>query len=136
MTVILTVEDRGGMLFMKRRLSKDRLPTLDIVNMVGDGILYINEFSEALFFDSDISVLSVPDPLSSAAEQDFVFIENLPLAEHIERVDKLIIYKWNRAYPFDTAIDVTPIECGFTLAESYDFEGYSHKKITREVYTR
>ena len=77
MTVIVCIEDRGGMLFMKRRLSKDRILTENVAETVGDGILYISEFSEALFSDSDISVMSVSNPLISADEGDFVFIENL-----------------------------------------------------------
>ena len=134
MTVFVCTEERGGMLFMKRRLSKDRELTADIAKTVGDGILYISDFSESLFAESDISVLSVPNPLDSAGEDDFVFIENLCLAPSIKKVKRLIVYNWNRKYPFDVSIDVNPLDFGFSLKKSYDFKGYSHDKITKEVY--
>ena len=136
MTVFVCIDDRGGMLFMKRRLSKDREVTADIAKTVDDGILYISDFSESLFLESDVSGMSVSNPLVSAGDGDFVFIENLALKEFMQKTERLIIYKWNRKYPYDFSLDVTPEECGFHLAESYDFKGYSHDKITKEIYTK
>lgn len=134
MTVFVCIDDRGGMLFMKRRLSKDRELIADMAKSVGDGILYISDFSESLFSESDVSVLSVSNPLDSAGESDFVFVENLGLKNALPKIRRLVIYKWNRKYPFDFSLDITPEECGFTLKEVYDFKGYSHDKITKEIY--
>lgn len=136
MTVFICIEDRGGMLFMNRRLSKDREVISDIAKSVGDGILYISEFSEALFSESDISVMSVSNPLDCAADGDFSFIENLPLKDAASKIKTLVIYKWNRKYPFDLSIDIEPQKCGFSLVEAYDFKGYSHDKITKEIYKK
>lgn len=136
MTAIVCIEDRGGMTFMRRRLSKDRILTEDIVKTVGDGILYISDFSEALFSESDISVMSVSNPLDSAQGGDFAFIENLGLKSSIEKIERLIIYKWNRRYPFDFSLDIAPEKCGFSLKENYDFKGSSHDKITKEIYEK
>ena len=136
MTAIVCIEDRGGMTFMRRRLSKDRILTEDIVKTVGDGILYISDFSEALFAKSDISVMSVSNPLDSAEAGDYAFIENIGLKESLEKIKVLIIYKWNRKYPFDFSLDVEPEKCGFSLKESYDFKGSSHDKITKEIYVK
>ena len=136
MTAIVCIEDRGGMTFMRRRLSKDRILTEDIVKTVGDGILYISDFSETLFAKSDISVMSVSNPLDSAEAGDYAFIENIGLKENLEKIKVLIIYKWNRKYPFDFSLDVEPEKCGFSLKESYDFKGSSHDKITKEIYVK
>ena len=136
MTVIVCTEDRGGTLFLGRRLSRDRLLIADLTGTVGDGVIYISNFSEDLFSESDASVMCVSDPLSIAGEDDFVFIENLSLAEHIKDITRLIIYRWNRKYPFDTRLDVDPAEHGFSLISSTDFKGKSHEKITKEVYER
>lgn len=135
MTVFVCIEERGGMLFMKRRLSKDRALIADIAKTVGDGILYISDFSESIFFESDISVLSVPDPLKSAGADDFVFIENMELKNSINKIDRLIIYNWNRRYPFDFELDINPLAF-FTLKESCNFKGYSHDKISKEIYEK
>ena len=136
MTVFVCIDDRGGMIFNKRRLSKDKMIICDIEKEVMDEILYITDFSEALFADSNVSALSVPDPLSCAQEKDFVFIENLTLKSFIDKIDKLIIYKWNRKYPFDLSLDVDPAKDGFSLESSSSFKGNSHDKITKEIYVK
>ena len=136
MTVFLCIDERGGMIFMNRRVSSDKILTKDIEKSVGDGILYISDFSEFLFENSDMSVMSVPNPLQIAGEGDFVFVENLSLKERIEKIDKLIIYNWNRKYPFDFSLDINPLEEGFRLSEIYDFKGKSHDKITKEIYVK
>ncbi|MBR5139416.1 MAG: ribonuclease Z [Clostridia bacterium] len=136
MTVILCIDDRGGMLFMKRRLSRDRELTADIEKSVGDGILYISDFSESLFSDSNVSVMCVSNPLDSAGEGDFAFIENLKLENSLSKIKRIIIYKWNRKYPFDFSLDIVPTDHGFYLKESEDFKGYSHDKITKEIYEK
>ena len=136
MTVIVCVEDRGGMLFMKRRVSRDRILIEDVTREAGDAIIYISDFSETLFSESDASVMAVSNPLLSAEEGDFVFVENFGIMEHVKKIERLIIYKWNRTYPFDFSLDVIPEECGFKLESSSDFEGYSHEKITKEIYVK
>ena len=136
MTVFLCTDERGGMIFMNRRVSSDRVLTKDIENSVGDGVLYISDFSELLFENSDISVMSVPNPLEIAGKEDFVFIENFTLKGAIEKIDRLVIYNWNRKYPFDFSLDVNPLNEGFRLVESYEFKGKSHDKITKEIYEK
>lgn len=136
MTVIICTDERGGMLFNKRRVSKDRLVIKDIEKEIGDGILYISDFSEALFLESEISALSVSDPLSAAEKEDFVFIENFTLKERLSKIEKIIIYRWNRKYPFDFSLDINPFKCGFSLTATADFKGSSHDKITKEIYEK
>lgn len=136
MTVFLCTDDRGGMLFNKRRQSRDSAVIADIARSVNDSLLYISDFSEALFSDSEISVISVPDPLAAAKTEGCVFVENLHISDFIGQIDTLIIYRWNKKYPYDFSLDVVPQECGFSICESYDFEGTSHEKITKEVYKK
>ena len=134
--VIVCVSDGGGMLFMKRRLSRDKKLTEDVAKAAEDGILYISDFSEELFEDSEASVLAVSSPLDLAGAEDFVFVENEKLLPHVDKIDTLIIYRWNRKYPFDFSLDIEPREHGFKLIGSYDFKGNSHEKITKEIYIK
>ena len=124
------------MLFNKRRQSRDSAVIANIAESVGDGILYISDFSESLFADSEISVISVPEPLSSVSDSGYVFVENLHISDFTKHIDTLIIYRWNRKYPYHFSLDIIPQECGFTLADSCDFKGSSHDKITKEVYKK
>ena len=92
MTVFVCIDDRGGMLFNKRRQSRDSKVIEDVARTVGEGLLYISDFSEILFAESDASVISVPDPLDSAGDGSFVFVENLHLGEYVDKIDRLILY--------------------------------------------
>lgn len=136
MTVFVCTDDRGGMMFNKRRQSRDSRVIEDVARTVGDGMLYISDFSEILFEESEASVISVPDPMLSAADDGFAFIENEHLGEHLDRIDRLIIYKWNKKYPYDFSLDVEPTRAGFKKRSTREFTGTSHDKITREDYVK
>ena len=136
MTVIVCVSDGGGMLFGGRRVSRDRCVLEDIARLCDGGALFVGDISEPLFSESDASVISVTDPLSSADTGDFVFIEDWSLSEYASKIAKLIIYRWNRKYPFDFSLDLDPRAAGMTLLESIDLKGKSHEKITREIWRK
>ena len=136
MTVFVCIDDRGGMLFNKRRQSRDSRVIEDVIRTAEDGVLYISDFSEILFEESDASVISVPAPLESARSESFVFIENEHLKEYVDKIDRLIIYKWNRKYPSDFSLDVDPVAVGFKKKSTREFKGTSHDKITREDYVK
>ena len=136
MTVFICIDDRGGMMFNKRRQSRDRRVIEDVVRTADDGAIYITDYSEPLFADSEASVIAVTDPMASATDGSYAFIENLHLEEYKDKIEKLIIYKWNRLYPSDFSLDIKPREIGLKLKNKREFVGTSHDKITREEYTR
>ena len=134
MTVIVCLSDDGGMTFNKRRQSRDAAVTADIAKLVGDGVLFISDFSLNLFSDSSLSVIASSDPLSVAADDDFAFLEDRGASQYAEKIKKLVIYKWNRKYPTDFKFDIEPALFGFHIAETVEFSGKSHEKITREIW--
>ncbi len=134
MRVIVCIDDRGGMLFNNRRQSRDRLLLEDLWRTAAGGRLLVHPFSAKMFADTP----AVVDEsfLATAGETDTCFVENCHLTPYLSRVSELILYRWNEPYPFDFTLDVDPARAGFRLAESVDFAGYSHKKITKERYVR
>ena len=51
-----------------------------------------------------------------------------------EYVDEIIVYKWNRVYPADFYCE---IDFGaFNIVSELEFQGSSHDKITKIVYSR
>lgn len=132
MTVIVAISDGGGMLFNGRRQSRDRVLTEDVMNFVGQDFLYITKFSEKLFSDYE-NVKVTDDPLS-LSESAVFFAENFKVSGVSQKITKMVIYKWNKKYPSDFYLDTPPSSLGLTLSSSVDFTGYSHDKITREVY--
>ena len=136
MTVAVCLCDRGGMLFNGRRQSRDRVLLEHFMTLCGGSRVLISDFSTKLFdaYSDRVSVL--PDPFRSAKDGDVVFVENLKLSSVVDRIDKMIVYRWNRTYPADFYLDTPPEECGLVLSESREFEGSSHEKITEEIWIR
>ena len=138
MTTIICISDNGGMLFNKRRQSKDKELVKNLVSFVeeNDGVLFISEYSEPLFATAEGSVISVSNPLESASRGDFAFVESEGISRYAEKIKTLVLYKWNRDYPADVFLDLDPQAAGMTLTEALDFEGSSHERITREIWQR
>ena len=128
MKLIVCLDDKNGMLFNKRRQSRDRILIENVLELCKGKTLYTNEYSSALF--SENSVVVCED--FEAIENGFVFAENFMVDE--DKIQEIIIYKWNRVYPADTFFNISLDS--WRLAETVDFVGSSHEKITRERYVR
>ena len=134
--VAVCVDDLGGMLFGGRRQSRDRVMISDLIAFAGDKKIIINDFSLPLFKDYNDKIIISSHPLKDATEDEVCFIENIPLADYKEKIETLVIYRWNRKYPFDFSLDINPLEEGFHLHKKADFKGNSHDKITKEIYEK
>ena len=130
MKLIVCLGERGGISFSGRRQSRDREVTADILRLT-EGDLTVAPRSEKLFSPHPVRVSE--SPLDT---EGYCFIEDVGGAAHLPRIDTIIIYRWNVLYPMDKAFDIDPLAEGFTLAESTDLAGYSHERITREVYVK
>ena len=133
MNVIVCVDDHMGMMFNKRRQSRDIKACEDMLALAG-GRLVIAPYSEKLF--CELSGYTVSDDPLSAERGEYVFIEDRALLPVVEKIEKMIVYHWNRSYPTDKKLDTPPTEHGFKLVSTYEFAGKSHDKITREIYSR
>ena len=115
MQVIVCVDDNGGMMFNKRRQ------------------VYMSAYSAKLFSEDDRIVVS-ENYLEEASGEDFCFVEKEPLKAFENEIKKLIIFKWNRVYPADQYLDIDPEK--MTKVQEEEFVGFSHEKITMEVYEK
>ena len=135
MTLIICADDRGGMAFNRRRQSQDRIVREHILADAAGGRLWMSPYSARQFGPEQAEPISADeDFLEKAGEADTCFVELSDPAAALGRADKLIVYRWNRTYPFDLAAALPPE--GWTLAGTEEFPGHSHEKITKEVYTR
>lgn len=131
MNLIVTLDDRNGMAFNHRRQSRDRVLTDRILALCG-GRLTVNAYTAALFEGTNAALTVAEDPLSVAGAGEWCFLEDrLPAPVH-EKIEKLVVYRWNRAYPFDLKFDLDL--SAMKLQSKTDFAGYSHEKITEEIY--
>ncbi|MGI6255154.1 MAG: ribonuclease Z [Acutalibacter sp.] len=132
MKVIVCLDDRNGMLFNHRRQSRDRQVIQDMVGNLGGKRLWISPFSEKLFQGMEDCVQMADSPLEIAGPGECCFVEDLSLDPWADRVESLIVYRWNRHYPGDKFLDLDL--SGWRLVSREEFPGSSHQKITKEVY--
>lgn len=132
MNIIVCLDDNLGMLFNRRRQSKDRCVLEDIEGFAKE--IMISSFSENLFSDSSCKVRVDNHFLEKAPQNTYCFIEADKISPYIDKVEHIIAYKWNRKYPSDFKFDIS-LET-WKMIEQKEFPGFSHEKITKEVYVR
>lgn len=128
MVWIVCADNRDGILFNGRRLSRDRAVCTDILRLAAGRALWMNAYSAKLFPTAENLHISEA-PAQCAGADGLCFFENTtPEGD----ADTLVVYRWNRDYPADRYLSLT----GWRRTDAEDFQGYSHERITREVYKR
>ena len=134
---IVCVDDRYGIAFNHRRQSRDRILYADVLKLCGTGGLWLPPYSRELFSATAPEQLRVDEAfLDRAGAGEYCFAECSPLMPYAQRMEGMVLYRWNRCYPADRYLDLRPEKMAWKLLERVDFAGSSHKKITREVYGR
>ena len=134
-TVAITVDDRMGLAFNKRRQSRDKKLIDDLCSKT-DKDIYISSYSAILFDEHKNRIKIVEDPLSECPDGGFCFLEMTELGIHIDSISELVVYYWNRLYPSDKKLDINITDHGFKMSAKYEFVGNSHDKITKFIYVK
>ena len=135
MILCAVVDDNMGMTFNKRRQSQDKLLRSHIIEETQGSKLWINSYTAKQFEVPLADHIIVDDEfLDKAEENDFCFVENLSVAKYQNQIKKIILFKWNRVYPADAFFDIQLSEDKWKLTSVLEFEGNSHKKITKEEW--
>lgn len=132
MNIIVCLDDNLGMLFNKRRQSKDRRVLEDIEKFTNE--VLISSFSESFFSESLCETKVNDNYLEKASSNSYCFVEADKVSPYIDKVEQVIVYKWNRKYPSDFKFDIS-LE-SWKMIEQKEFAGFSHEKITKEVYVK
>lgn len=130
MIVAICIDENDGISFFGKRLSRDREVIKDFMSL-SRGKVFIAPYSRILF--SEYDVICDSEFLDKAGKGDYCFVENRNIDEYSEKIEKIVIYNWNRPYPSDKKFKMPD---GFVHTDSTDFEGYSHENISREIYSR
>ena len=133
--VAITLDDNGGLMFNKRRQSRDKRLIADLCAKT-TGFIYISPYSKLLFEEYQDRIKIADNPLVECPDGSTAFVEGQTLGEYIDDIDELLVYKWNRLYPSDIKIDIDIKSEGFKMHAKYEFVGNSHDKITKEVYRK
>lgn len=129
MILTICVDDRMGMSFGGRRQSKDAEIRRKLLALSG-GALRMSDYSARQF---DAPVYHEADYLSGAKSRDWCFVENADYEDFGDKIEKIILFRWNRHYPADVQFRFPG---KWALIRSEDFPGSSHEKITMEVYEK
>ena len=138
MTLVVCVEDRWGQAFHRRRLSRDRVLCARVLELAGAGPLWMSPYSLPLFqqLPQAGQVRAGDDYLSVAGADALCFVEREPLDRWLDKADKLVLFRWNRTYPFDLRFPAEKLETDWQLTGTREFSGSSHEKITEEHYEK
>lgn len=135
MNVILCLDNKKGMMFNGRRQSRDRVVRERIARMAAGNVLRMNSYSAGQFREKLPNVRVSDSFMEESKAGEYCFVENTPLAPWVDQIEELTVFRWNRSYPADVRLDLE-LDGGWKLAKTEDFPGYSHDKITMEVYRR
>ena len=135
MYVIVAVDDNNGMMFNKRRQSKDSVLNQRILDITREHKLFMNSYTYKMFETlENESIVVSEDFLQQAEVSDYCFVENVALSEYSDQIEQLIIYRWNRSYPSDQKFDLDIND--WNIKSTFEFKGSSHEKITEKIYSR
>ena len=130
MILVICLDQKDGLSFNRRRQSKDRLLRQKLLELVGEGRLWMSPYSAAQFEESGNLFIDEGD-FEQAGEGDFCFAEARDILPLLSRVEELIVYRWDKTYSAD--LRFSPQSFG-RLAETEEFAGYSHACILQERY--
>lgn len=133
MNLIICIDDAGGMMFNRRRQSRDRVLCARLSELAKGARLWVTPYT-ARQFEGGAELCVSDTPWTDAAEGDYYFAEDgdIPMGN----VEKIYLYRWNRLYPSDRKFSADLSALGFALQGSEDFAGYSHECITEEIYIK
>ena len=134
MKLIVCLSEDSGMMFNRRRQSRDRVLTADMIAHTQNTALWVSPYSAPLFGEDCPHLQVDAQPASVASFGDFCFVEDTTLPQNVDTVDEILIYRWNRHYPSDVFFDLDM--SAFHLCESTEFVGSSHDNITKEIWKK
>lgn len=135
MILIVCVDEKNGMMFNNRRQSKDRILSEHILKIVDNKKIWMNSYSKSAFEGQESLNITVDDNfIEKIDKNEYCFVENIDANTIINKVDKIIVYNWNRHYPADRYFNINLEE--WVVDSENEFQGSSHEKISEKIYVR
>ena len=131
MNIIVCVDENMGMLFNKRRQSKDSKVLEDISGTTE--CLWIHPFSKKMFEEEQgkIEIMIDDKFLEKALPGQYCFVENQELMLYSNTIEQIVLYCWNRKYPSDFKLDLDLSK--WDVQSVTEFKGSSHEKIKKTI---
>lgn len=133
MHIIVCLDQKNGMMFLGKRQSKDRVLRAHMLQISCGASLRMNAYSAGQFEEPSFNIRIMDDFLETAQKGDYCFVENMDVLQWEERIEDIIVYRWNRIYPASMYFPEKLLSSR-NLIQKEIFAGYSHDEITQEVY--
>ena len=128
-TAIVCVDDNMGLIFNKRRQSKDSELRKWILTFLDGKRLFMDGYTHGQFADEAQELLAVDDDYPAAmVDGDICFTEKN--ADALPDGCDYIVCRWNRRYPSD--VKFTADAADYDIELLAEIPGSSHEKITIE----
>ncbi len=135
MIAIVCLDASCGMLFGHRRQSRDRAVTERIGAICRGKKLWMHPYSYGLYQELEEADVRVDQAFLLRAQRgEYALVETERIQPHADRLEAVIVFRWNRAYPADFYLDLDLSKWKRTGEE--DFPGHSHERITQTTYVR
>ena len=129
MILISCADNDLGLRFNHRRQSRDRVVCGRMLEKSG-GRRWLAEETKGLFAGFPEAELTIVSDPAAVPAGGFCFWEGPTDAP----AETIILYRWNRDYPGDERFCFPGGEEIWQLDRWEDFPGFSHEKITEEIY--
>lgn len=141
MIIFVCLDTENGMMFFHRRQSKDREVRKDILKETEGKTLWMNPFTLNQFEEAEQifarRMVKVDETfLEKAQAGEFCFVEDQSLRNYEDKIEKVIVYQWNREYPADFVFDLNLDSAKWKQQGVVEFQGYSHEKITKTIWEK
>lgn len=137
MIIVVAADDGYGLMFNKRRQSQDKKLREHLLTVCQGKRLWMNGYTAKQFTETEQSSLCVDEEfLDKAGAGEYCFVENCSIQPYQDKIEKVLVYKWNRKYPTDFGLDIPLAEQGYQCTMTEEFAGNSHEKITVEEWVR
>lgn len=133
MNIAVCLDDKNGMLFCGRRQSKDQYLRQQLLQLAQPNGLWMNGFS-AKQFEAGDEILVAEDFLETAPQGQWCFVENMDIVPYKDKIEYIVLYRWNRHYPSDVKFPLEVFSDSWRLVSTRTFPGHSHDEITEEIY--
>ena len=134
MKLVVCLDENNGISFFHKRQSQDELQRKNLFELIGNSKLFVSDYSYDLYKDFEFN-FEIIDEKTKIIENSVFLYEGDFLEKFLQSVDEIIIYFWNRDYPFDEIFEEFQ-EDYWKEKEVFEFKGKSHDKITRKIFVK
>lgn len=134
MKLVVCLDKNNGISFFHKRQSQDEFQRKNLLELIGKTKLYLSEYSYDLYKDFEFNFKIIDENTEIVDDSVFLY-EGDFLDKFLPSVDEIIVYFWNRDYPFDETFEEF-LNYGWKEIEIIEFKGKSHEKITRKIFMK